>query len=156
MRSDTIFADAVHLKGTDLNFQRLTAGTQNRGVQRLVHIGLGHSHIVLKATGNGAPHAVHNAQRTIAVLNCIDQNTNSQQIINLTQLLVVTQHLFVNAIKVFGAALDFTANPRLLHCILQRGHSIINHGLALAALNLNLLHQIIVNIRLHIAEGQIL
>ena len=33
MGSDTIFTDAMHLKGADLDFQGLTTGTQNRSMQ---------------------------------------------------------------------------------------------------------------------------
>ena len=146
----------MHLKGTNLNFQGLTTGAQNRGMQGLVHIGFGHSYVVLEAARNGTPHAVHNAQGTIAILDRVHQHTNGQQVINLTELLVVTQHLFMNAVKILGAALDFTTNSGLLHCILQRCHSIINHGLTLTAFSFYLLHQIIVYVRLHITEGQIL
>ena len=97
-----------------------------------------------------------NTQCTIAVLNRVHQHTNSQQIINLAQLLVVSQHLFMDAIKILRTALDFTANASLFHCLLQRCHSIINHGFTLTALGFYLLHQIIIYIRLHITEGQIL
>ena len=146
----------MHLKGTDLNFQGLAAGAQNRGMQGLVHIGFGHSHVVLEAARNGTPHAVHNAQGTIAILDRVHQHANGQQIIDFTELLVVTEHLFVNAVEVFRTALDFTANTSLFHCILQRFHGLVNHGLTLTAFGFYLLHQIIVYVRLHITEGQIL
>ena len=82
VRSDTVFADAVHLKGADLDFQRLTAIGQHCCMQGLIHIGFRHRYIVLEAARNRTPHAVYNTQRAVAVLNGVYQHTNRQQIIN--------------------------------------------------------------------------
>ena len=156
MRSDTVFADAVHLKGTDLDFQRLTAIGQYGRMQGLIHIRFWHRYIILEAARNRTPHAVYDAQRTIAVLNGVYQHTDSQQIINLAQLLMVTQHFLMNAVKVFRSALNFAADTGLLDSVLQRCHSLVNHILAFTAFNFYLLNQVVINIRLHITEGQIL
>ena len=156
VRGDTVFADAVHLKGTDLDFQRLTAIGQYGRMQGLIHIGFRHRYIILEAARNRTPHAVYDTQRTVAVLNGVYQHTDSQQIINLAQLLMVTQHFLMNAVKVFRSALNFAADTGLLDSVLQRCHSLVNHILALTAFNFYLLYQVVINIRLHITEGQIL
>ena len=156
MRRNTIFTDAMHLEGADLNLQRLTTARQHRRMQRLIHIRFWHSNIILEASRNRTPHAVDNTQRTIAVLDRIDQHADSQKVINLAQLLVVTQHFLMNAVEILRTALNLAANARLFHGILQRRHRLINHGLALTAFNLYLLHEVIINIRLHITERQIL
>ena len=62
----------------------------------------------------------------------------------------------MNAVKVFRSALNFAADTGLLDSVLQRCHSLVNHILALTAFNFYLLYQVVINIRLHITEGQIL
>ena len=93
-------------------------------------------------------------QRAIAVLHGVYQHTDGQQIINLAQLLVVTQHFLMNAVKVFRSALNFAADTGLLDSVLQRYHSLFNHILALTRFNFYLLNQVIINIRLHITEAR--
>ena len=156
VRSDTVFTDAVHLKGADLDFQRLTAIGKHSRMQGLIHIRFRHRYIVLEAARNRTPHAVYDTQCSIAVLNGVYQHTDGQQIINLAQLLVVTQHFFMDTVKVFRSALNFAADTSLLDSVLQRCHSLVNHILALTAFYFYLLNQVVINIRLHITEGQIL
>ena len=62
----------------------------------------------------------------------------------------------MNAVKVFRSSLNFATDTGLLDSVLQRCHSLVNHILALTAFNFYLLYQVIINIRLHITEGQIL
>ena len=62
----------------------------------------------------------------------------------------------MNTVKVFRSALNFAANTGLLDSVLQRCHSLVNHILALTAFNFYLLNQVVINIRLHITEGQVL
>ena len=99
---------------------------------------------------------MYNTQCAIAILNGIYQHANRQQVINFAQLLMVTQHFLMNAVKILRSALNFAADAGLLDSVLQRCHSLINHILALTAFNFYLLNQVIINIRLHITEGQIL
>ena len=58
---DTVFRNTVHLKSPDLDLQRLTVAIQHSSMQRLVHIRLRHSNIILKAARYRAPHTMHHA-----------------------------------------------------------------------------------------------
>ncbi len=62
----------------------------------------------------------------------------------------------MNAIEILRATLDLAANARLLHGLLERRHSLVNHRLTLTPLDLYLLHEIVIDLRLHVAERQIL
>jgi hypothetical protein len=50
---DAVLRRLVHLVGTDLDLERLARGTDDRGVQGLVHVELGHGDIVFETPGSG-------------------------------------------------------------------------------------------------------
>ena len=156
VRRNTKLRNAVHLKSTDLNFQRLPVMVQHGGMQRLVHIGFRHGNVVLYAPRNRAPQAVHNAQRAIAVRNGINQHADGKQIVNFAELFMVALHFFVNAVKILRAALNFALNVLLVQMLFNFRHCLVNHGFPFAALYFNLFHKVVINFRLHITEGQIL
>ncbi|MNY57268.1 hypothetical protein D3C86_1934500 [compost metagenome] len=60
VRGDPEFCGTVHFPGTDLHFCRLSAGTYNCGVQRLIHICFGHGDIVLETAGHRLPKSMNN------------------------------------------------------------------------------------------------
>ena len=49
---NTVFRRTVHFLCPDLDFKRLAVGPDQRGVQRLIHIGLRHGDIVFKTAGD--------------------------------------------------------------------------------------------------------
>ena len=53
--SNAVLGLLVHLVGSNLNLERAGRGADNRRVERLVVIDLGHGDIVFKATGHGVP-----------------------------------------------------------------------------------------------------
>ena len=99
---------------------------------------------------------MHNAQSAVAVLNAVYQHTDRQQIINLTQFLMVAQHLFMDTVKILGPPLDLARNIHRIKMLFDLTHSRMDHCLTLAAFDLDLLDQIIIDLRLHITERQIL
>ena len=52
MGCDTVFSGLMHLLSPDLHFERLSRGSNQRGMERLVHIRLGHGNIVLEPAGD--------------------------------------------------------------------------------------------------------
>ena len=67
VRRDAELRRAVHVARADLDLQRLAARAHDRGVQRLVHVRLGHGDVVLEPAGDRRPQRVHGAQRAVAV-----------------------------------------------------------------------------------------
>ena len=98
---------------------------------------------------------MYNAQSAIAVGNAVYQHANGEQIVNLAQFFMVTLHFFVNAVKILRTSLNFAFNMLLVQMFLNFRHSVVNHGFPFAAFYFNLFHKVIVNLRLHITEGQI-
>ena len=155
MRCDTVFADAVHLKGTDLDFQRLSVSKGDRGVQGLVHVGLRHGHIILETARDGAPQSVHDSQRAVAILYRVHQYADSQQIINFIQFFMIPHHLFIDAVKVLGTTLNLALDINPVEFLAQSLHGIVDHGFPFFSFRLDLLYQIVVKFRILISEGHV-
>ncbi|MNI27725.1 hypothetical protein D3C73_814740 [compost metagenome] len=68
-------------------------------MQRLIHVGLRHSNIILESARHRFPQCMDDAQGCIAVFNIIYNNTNRKQIVNLVKLLVLRCHLLIHAVN---------------------------------------------------------
>ena len=69
---------------------------------------------------------------------------------------MVTQHLFMDTVKILWPALDLAAHVHSVKVLLDLAHSRMDHLLALAAFDLDLFYQVIIDLRLHITKGQVL
>ena len=67
VRGDALLGDPVHLVGADLDLDALAPRTDDRRVERLVHVGLGQRDVVLEAPRHRRPLRVHDAERRVAV-----------------------------------------------------------------------------------------
>ena len=106
MRSDAVFAHAVHFFGTNLHFEWTGSGTDDRGMQALIHIELRHGDIVLEATRHGVPQRMHGAQNRIAVAHRFHDNAHRDEVVNLGKALATLRHLLIDGIQVLRAAGD--------------------------------------------------
>ena len=149
------FRYLMHGKGADLDFQRIAPG-HNRGVQGLVAIGLGHGDIVLETARNGLPHGMNDPQDTIAVLDAFHQHAHSRQIVDLADVLLIPLHLLVDAVEMLGTAADIRHDLALGQLLLDLLDGVVNESLALLALLLDTFHQVIICLRIKIAQAQIL
>ena len=100
----------VHFARSYLNFEKLSEVGNNGRVERLVHIALGGCDIVLYPAGDGLPLFVNFAQHLVTLVNRSDNDADGGQIVNLVKRFALIFHLFVNGIKVFGSAENFTAD----------------------------------------------
>ena len=91
--SDTVLCRAVHIPSANLNFKGNAAGAKHCGVQGLVHIGLGGRDIVLKPTGQGRKHIVHNTQGIVAVDHRVHDNAHGVNVKDLFKILALDIHL---------------------------------------------------------------
>ena len=95
MGRDAVFGGAMHFEGANLHLKGF-AGVDHRGVQRLVHIGLGHGNIVLKPPRHLRPEGMHHAQGEIAILHGIDDDPDGDQVVDLIEGLVLGLHLAID------------------------------------------------------------
>ena len=102
-----VFRPFVHRPGPDLDLDPFSVGADNRRVERLVVVGLGHGDIILEPPGDRFPEAMDDAQRLIAVLFLvrIEDDPEGRQVVDLIEIDVLLLHLFVDAVEMLGPAL---------------------------------------------------
>ena len=101
-----VFGGLVHLPGTDLHLKGNSLMSDDRRVQRLVHVGLGCGDIVLKAAGDGMVHVVDDAQRIVAFAHCVQNDAHRVHIVNFLKRAVLHIHLAVDAVYALDALFD--------------------------------------------------
>ena len=156
MRRNAVFRDAVHFIGSNLHLKGHAVFANDRRVQRLIHVRLRHGDIILEAVGHLLPERVHHAQHGIAVLHRIHQHANGDQIKNLLKRLVLEHHLAVYAVKMLRPAVDFIVNVHLLELVAQGVDHRADVFLALGALHADLDNQVLISLRVEIAQAQVL
>ena len=152
---NAVLRGAVHLEGADLHLEGL-ALVDHGGVQRLVHVRLGHGDVVLEAARNLGPHGVHYAQHEVAVLLGVDQNAQRDQIVDLVEGLVLGLHLLVDGVEVLGPAGDLGLDAGLAQPRAQLLGHVGDQALALLALHAHQPHQLLVALGIDVAQRQIL
>ena len=98
MSSDPMFRHLMHFLGTDLHFQRFAVGTDDRSMDRLIHILLGHRNVVLKTSRHRNTKTVYNPKNTVTFRYRFYDHANGKNIINLGKFLILGQHLTINAV----------------------------------------------------------
>ena len=107
MRRDTEFRGAVHFPSADLHFKRNTVFADDRGVQRLIHVGLRRGNIIFEPPGHRPEHVVNHAQTVVTVYDAVHNNTNGVNVINLVEVFVLHIHFTVYAVNTLNAPVNF-------------------------------------------------
>ena len=106
VRGDAVLGAPVHLLGADLHLDRLARRPDDRGVQRLVEVELGHRDVVLEPALHRLPHRVDRAQRGVAVLHRLDDDADADEVLDVVELLALGDHLLVDRPVVLRPALS--------------------------------------------------
>ncbi len=125
VRGDAVLGPLVHAPGADLQLDRLAAGADDRGVQALVHVELGHRDVVLEPAGDRVPPRVDGAEGGVAVAHRVDQHPDAHQVVDVVELHVARDHLLVDRVVVLGPAGDGALDPRLVHVGRQVGDDLL-------------------------------
>ena len=104
VRRDPVLRPAVHAQGPDLQLDRLAAGADDRGVQRLVHVELRHRDVVLEPSGDGVPPRVDGAESRVAVADVVHQDADADQVVDVVEADVPGDHLLVDRVVVLRPA----------------------------------------------------
>ena len=154
VRRDAVFRDLVHLERADLDFERV-ALRHDRRVQRLVAVRLRHGDVVFETARNRLPHGVDDAEHAIAVLDGIDEDAHSREVVDFADVLVVALHLLIDRIKVLGAAGNLSFDLRLFEFFANLHDGVVDKGLALLAFLLDALDEVIVFFGLEVAQAEV-
>ena len=152
---NTELRGSVHFKGTNLNLKGHSVPSDYRGMKRLVHIGLRHGDIVLKAPGNGGIELVNKAQHRITILYRIHDDTDGKQIIDLVYGLVLVYHLLVNGEKVLDSSLNVGSDARLFDMLPHLLHNLVDSLFPNLSFKMHLLRQVVIHLRLQVFQGKV-
>ena len=104
MCRDPILGQLVHLLGANLDLEWASLRPDYRCVESLVHVRSGHGDHVLEPTRQRLPEGVDYANRSVTVLDRVDDHPHRGQIEDLVELLPAAGHLGVDRIEVLGSA----------------------------------------------------
>ena len=148
VRSNTIFCRLMHFIGADLDLERLTGRTDQCRMQRLVHIRLWHGDIILKSAWDRFVHFMDHTKCRITVLDRIHDNTDSKKIVDLIDRFILILHLLINTEKMFDSAIDLCLDARTFNMRTDLIYDILYISLTFYFSDRDLIHQIIIYIRL--------
>ena len=148
MGGDTVFSGPVHIVGADLYFKGLPGRTDQRRVQRLVHVCLGHGNIVFKAAGYGLVHLMDSTEDSVAVPDRSDDHAHGKKIINLLKGFILIDHLPVNTEEVLDPSVHSAFDAGLFDMVFDLLRDFLHIVLSLALSLLDLFHKVEIDIRI--------
>src|SRR5262249_38152386 len=126
---DAELGGAVHLPGAYLDFERRAFRPQYFRGERLVHIAFSLGDGVAEHTWDVRPERGDDAERVIALLASVDDDTERDKVEEVAELDSLLKHLVVDAVEMLGAALHLRVNALLLEFLLQNLRRLIHLSL---------------------------
>ncbi|CAB4993344.1 unannotated protein [freshwater metagenome] len=121
MRCDTELSTRVHVICANLNLNSFSIGTNHCGVQGLIQIEFWHCNVIFKSTWDWAPPCVDRAKHCIAISHIVDQDSNSNKVIDVIEISTTNNHLLIHAKEVLFASchscVDGIASQILLNAV---------------------------------------
>ncbi len=153
---DAVVGHRFHFLGADLNLQRNAGVRLQRGVQRLIAVGLGNRHVILEAAGNRNEVIVHRAQHPVAGVHPVDDDAEAEHVHDVRERLMLFLHLLVDAVQMLFPAQHPGLDALFLEAALQAG---LDRGENLTAVAARRLHRLADQPRAHrvdVVEGEVL
>ena len=114
VRGDAELGAPVHLLRADLHLDRLARRPDDRRVQRLVEVELGHRDVVLEPALDRLPHRVDRTERGVAVLHRLDDDAHADEVLHVVELLAARDHLLVDRPVVLRPPCDLGVDVQLV------------------------------------------
>ena len=141
---DAVFGGLVHLPGADLHLEGNALRADDRGVQGLVHIGLGGGDIVLEPSRHQAEQVVNMSQHVVAVGDGVHDDPEGVDVVQLVNGLALGEHFPVDGIDVLdpsvGGVVDAHGGQALGDLVLDGAHE----GLVLLLVCLEVGHDLVI------------
>ena len=129
---DAVVGHLFHFAGADLDLDRHPVHAEQRGMQRLVAVGLGNGDVVLEAPGQRLVQVVYGAEHAIAGIDLVDDDPERVDIHDLVEGPTLAAHLLVDAVEVFLAAADFALDAVDSQAVTQGFLDLVDDFLAIA------------------------
>ena len=99
---------------------------------------------------------MNKTERSVALRNCVNNDTHCEEIINLINRLVLIDHLFINRKIVFDAAFDLIVlNADFLESFPAFQNNVVDKCLPLGLSRIHLLNKSEIYVRLQISEREV-
>mmetsp|Transcript_11000 Transcript_11000/g.24960 ORF Transcript_11000/g.24960 Transcript_11000/m.24960 type:complete len:340 (-) Transcript_11000:868-1887(-) len=156
--SDSFLSDAMHLRGSDLNFDPLTSGPDDSRMQRAIHVGLRKRNVVLEPSRNRLPHAVDDAEGLVALAQVFCQDPEGDQVLDFADMFQpATSHLLVDRVEVLSSSSDHDIRQPLVdEALLQDIHHLVGVRLPLLLLRRHHGLELLIHLRLQVPQARIL
>ncbi len=156
VRGHAVLGLPVHLFGTDLDLDALALGPDDRGVQALVAVGLGHGDVVLEAPVHRFPLRVHQTEHRVTVADVLDQHTEGHDVVHLVQGQGLGLHLLVDAVLVLDAPVDLPLQAVGGQQVLDEGDHLFDDLLFHHLMRVQPVVDLVVDVRPQVFEAQVL
>ena len=153
---DAVLGGLVHVPGADLHLEGDALPADDRGVQGLVHVGLGGGDIVLEPARDDVEQVVDVAQDVVAVGDGVHDDPEGVQIIQLVDGLVLGLHLAIDGVDVLDAPVDGAVDPRLRQALGDGVLDGLHEFLGLVVVGFDVAHQLVVALGIEVPETGIL
>ena len=145
----------MHFPCSDLHFEFLAGGAEDRGVDGTVAVLLGVGDVVVELAGDARPRRMHHAQHPVAVVDVRHQHPHRLHVAHFGKGDGLVAHLPPNAVEVLGAALHFAFDARVRQAELQILANRFHLPFAGLAAAVQIRHHFLVLFRIQVAEGEI-
>ena len=98
VRSNAAFSDLIHLFGPDLDFVDVAVTRDDCRMERLVKVWLRHGDVIFKTPWDRFVCSVDDTKDGIAVHDAVCDDTDSQNIVEFVEVIVLQIHLAVNRV----------------------------------------------------------
>ena len=156
MRGDAVLRHLVHLLRPNLHLHRLAVRPYHGSMQAAIQIVLRIGDVIVKLARNRTPVTVHNAQRCVAVRNCVNDDAESVDVVDLVERHFLAPHFAVDPVNVLRPPVDLGSNAGLFEHLGQRGLRLFHPVDPLGPLLVHRLRQVSVGDRLQVAKTEVL
>src|SRR5690606_31742601 len=156
VRRDTVLGRAVHLRRADLDLVEPSARTEDRRVQRPVHVRLRRGDVVVEPLLERRPLVVDHAERMITVGDRVRDAADRPPAVDLLVRAAALLLLPADRPEMLRTTVDLARDPGVAQLLLVRLAQGLDVLLALRALVRDLLCERAILLRLEMLEGQVL
>ena len=155
VRRNAVFGDLVHLARSYLDLKRYTVASDDRSMERAVHIGLRHGDIILESARHRLEHLVDYTEHGIAFKLGTHDYAQRVKVVYLIKALVLIIHLAVYAVYRFDAPLKHKVNIVLAQLGVHRCADVFDEVLILTVFFLDIVLDLCVSDGIEVEQSEV-
>ncbi|RMN46324.1 hypothetical protein ALQ59_05621 [Pseudomonas syringae pv. apii] len=132
VRSDAVIGHLFHFACANLDFDRYAVHAEQRGMQRLVAVGLGDRDVILESAGQRLVQIMYSAQHAITGIDLVDDDAERVNVHDLVEGPALAAHLLVDAVEVFLPPADVAFDAIHRKAMAQGLFDLVDQLLAIA------------------------